>query len=82
MAITNSCDRAGTIANELPLTEQIPVSIQLSKPGKAFSTLNMFAGSSQAGSYDSHDEALDGHERERVMLGLEQPNRNIFPSCT
>lgn len=25
MTITNSCDRAGTIANELPLTEQIPV---------------------------------------------------------
>ncbi|CRK90603.1 CLUMA_CG004305, isoform A, partial [Clunio marinus] len=25
VTITNSCDRAGTIANELPLTEQIPV---------------------------------------------------------
>jgi hypothetical protein len=24
--ITNSCDRAGTIANELPIVEQIPVS--------------------------------------------------------
>jgi hypothetical protein len=24
--ITNSCDKAGTIANELPIVEQIPVS--------------------------------------------------------
>lgn len=27
--ITNSCDRAGTIASELPITEQIPVSFYL-----------------------------------------------------
>lgn len=25
VSITNSCDRAGTIANELPIVEQIPV---------------------------------------------------------
>lgn len=29
VTITNSCDRAGTIANELPVTEQIPVSAGL-----------------------------------------------------
>lgn len=27
VTITNSCDRGGTIATELPITEQIPVSI-------------------------------------------------------
>jgi hypothetical protein len=29
VTITNSCDRAGTIASELPIVEQIPVSIIL-----------------------------------------------------
>lgn len=31
VTITNSCDRAGTIANELPLTEQIPVSVSFAR---------------------------------------------------
>lgn len=31
VTITNSCDRAGTIANELPLTEQIPVSVSFAE---------------------------------------------------
>lgn len=36
VTITNSCDRAGTIANELPVTEQIPVSASDGVNGKKF----------------------------------------------
>jgi hypothetical protein len=31
VSVTNSCDRMGTIASELPITEQIPVSLTMRK---------------------------------------------------
>jgi hypothetical protein len=82
VTITNSCDRAGTIANELPLTEQIPVSEPFSpRIEKLFlySTIKMFSGTSSLGSFDTHHETVDGDKSKRVLLGLE--HENIFPGC-
>lgn len=79
--ITNSCDRAGTIANELPIVEQIPVSFSLccANPRRLCWRHVCFVdeGVASLGSFNSHDAIMGQYEGERALLGLE--HEHVLP---
>jgi hypothetical protein len=69
VSITNSCDKAGTIANELPIVEQIPVSIHNKLDiSESLFRFVYFAGSSSLRSFDSHDAIMGEYKSQRTVL--------------